>query len=55
MAPKGRWWCFDRKFVQGYAPPRQDFHTTDVAKHHPQVVAWLATAYDEWLKRANLI
>ena len=29
MAPKGRWWCFDRECVQGYAPQRKDFHTTD--------------------------
>ena len=29
MAPEGRWWCFDRKCVQGYAPERKDFHTTD--------------------------
>ena len=29
MAPKGRWWCFDRQCVQGYAPQRKDFHTTD--------------------------
>ena len=29
MAPKGRWWCFDRQCVQGYAPQREDFHTTD--------------------------
>ena len=29
MAPEGRWWCFDRQCVQGYAPQRKDFHTTD--------------------------
>ena len=29
MAPEGRWWCFDRRCVQGYAPKRKDFHTTD--------------------------
>lgn len=29
MAPDGRWWCFDRKCVQGYVPKRKDFHTTD--------------------------
>lgn len=29
MAPAGRWWCFDRQCVQGYAPQREDFHTTD--------------------------